>query len=388
MLGNMLVDLAEPGGASQEGLEKDHEATPTSVPDTDDGADQEWLEEESREETTPLEYEIMTMPADYTLEVLHDKWRKKEITVPKFQREYVWSITQASRLIESFIMGLPVPPVFLYVDPTQKVLVVDGMQRLRSIFDFFDGCFGDKVGKKQKAFKLSGINKESRLYGKTFEELDSQDQLRLKNTVLRSILIRQLRPHDRTSIYHIFERLNTGGMALKDQEVRNCVYEGKLNDLLTELNTTAEWRDILGRPKPDKRKRDVQLILRYMALFHNGKDYHKPMRDFMSKFMGEKKDPPDEFIRSERRRFDDTCRLVLARLGEKPFRQARSLNPAVFDSMFVAFARNPDSCPADIVERAKNLRGNQDFQRYTTHATTDDAAVRSRLDLAQKSLFG
>ncbi len=367
-------------------MEPEEAAGMAMEPEEAAGGDQDWLQE-PQEEATPLKYDIMTMPADYTLEVLHDKWRKREIVMPKFQREYVWSITQASRLIESFILGLPVPPVFLYINSEEKMLVVDGAQRLRSIFGFFEGHFGDKAGKKRHAFRLRGINRDSRLYDKEFGDLNLEDQLRLKNTILRSILVRQLHPDDHTSIYHIFERLNTGGITLKDQEVRNCVYAGRLNDLLIDLNWTTEWREILGRPKPDKRKKDVQLILRYMALFHGGADYRAPMRDFMSRFMSERRDPTDEFIRSERRRFDDACRLVLAKLGEKPFHQARVFNTAVFDSMFVAFARNLDSCPADVAKRAEDLRGSQEFQRRTTHATTDEAAVRARLDLAQRSLF-
>lgn len=89
------------------------------------------------EELPPPEYDIWQMPVDYTLEVLFTKWQKGEITIPDFQRDYVWNQTQASRLVDSFIMGLPVPPVFLFVDENQKLLILDGMQRLKSIFGFF-----------------------------------------------------------------------------------------------------------------------------------------------------------------------------------------------------------------------------------------------------------
>ncbi len=382
--GNVAVEPAGQDGVAVEPAGQDGVAV---EPAGQDGGNQEWLQEEPQEVATPREYDVMTMPADYTLEDLHSKWRNREIAWPESQRRDAWSITQASRLIESIVMGLPVPPVFFYIDAEEKTLVVDGVQRLRSIFGFFEGYFGDENVKKRPVFRLRGINKDSRLYDKEFEDLDLDDQLRLKNTAFRAILIRQLQPSDHTMIYHVFERLNTGRVTRKDQEIRNCVYEGKLNDLLADINWTAEWRKILGRPKPDERKRDVQLILRYTALFHSGADYRAPMKDFMSRFMSEKRDPSDEFIRSERRRFDDTCRLVLARLGEKPFHQARALNAAVFDSMFVAFARNLDSCPTDIAKRAENLRNSQEFQRHTTHATTDGTAVRARLDLARRSLF-
>ena len=105
---------------------------------------------------------IVTYPADYTLEVLIGKFNKT-ILVPGFQRKYVWTIKQASRLIESFLLGLPVPAIFLYVDPVKNTyLVVDGQQRLMSIAYFFDGYFGEPDGKGNRAiFRLQGLNDKS-----------------------------------------------------------------------------------------------------------------------------------------------------------------------------------------------------------------------------------
>lgn len=200
------------------------------------------FEEESVDETTPLDYGVWHMPADYTLELLYYKIKNKEIEIPQFQRGYVWSATQASRLIESFIMGLPVPPVFLFAKPDNRMLVVDGTQRLMTIFYFFEESFERRLGEPSRTFRITGINHDSRLYGKQMSTLEETDALKLKNTVLRAIQIQQVRPEkDHSSIYHIFERLNTGGTSLKDQEVRNCVYHGKLNDLLVNLNDNESW---------------------------------------------------------------------------------------------------------------------------------------------------
>ncbi|MCX5804358.1 MAG: DUF262 domain-containing protein [Proteobacteria bacterium] len=197
-------------------------------------------------ESTPIEFEIATYPADYTLEVLHQKSISGDIVIPKFQRGFVWKISQASRLIESFMLGLPVPQIFVYTDSEQKSLVIDGQQRLKSIFFFFEGLFGeeDKLGKR-KVFKLEGINENSKWLNKAFTDFTDADKRKLKNSVLRAIVIKQLNPNDDTSVYHIFERLNTGGTLLKNQEVRNCVYWGKLNDLLLDLNIYPAWRKLL-----------------------------------------------------------------------------------------------------------------------------------------------
>ena len=338
------------------------------------------------EELPPPEYDIWQMPVDYTLEVLFTKWQKGEIAIPDFQRDYVWNQTQASRLIDSFIMGLPVPPVFLFVDENQKLLIIDGMQRLKSIFDFFNGYLEGSNG-RQRPFELTGIHENSRLCGKTFDQLDEEDQLKLKNTALRAIQIKQHHPPGNpTSIYHIFERLNTGGTKLRQQEVRHCIYSGKLNDLLTELNRTEAWREIIGNHVTHKRKKDVELILRYMALFHQADEYKKPMMDFLSNFMAQHQDPPDEFIEAERRRFGKTCRVILEKLGSKPF--GRIIRHPVFDSVFVAFAKHIDGeCPTDIARRMKSLLDNAEFVESSSHTTTDPARVRTRLHLAEKILF-
>lgn len=339
-------------------------------------------------ESTPVEFEIATYPADYTLEVLFQKWKSEDIVIPKFQRGFVWKISQASRLIESFMLGLPVPQIFIYTDPEQKSLVVDGQQRLKSIFFFFEGLFGeeDKAGKR-KVFKLEGINENSKWLNKTFNDFSDPDKRKLKDSVLRAIIIKQLNPNDDTSVYHIFERLNTGGTLLKNQEVRNCVYWGKLNDLLQELNKYEVWRKLLGKPKLDSRQRDIELILRYTTLYHWGKEYKRPMKDFLSSFMRRRRNLTEKEIGQERERFQKTCDLILKTLGEKPFNPRGALNASVFDSVFLAFSKHLESCPKDVKERYNRLIADEDFNKFTRSSTTNEEVVRGRVEKAEAILF-
>jgi len=341
------------------------------------------------DEITPLVYDITVIPADYTLEVLYQKWINGEIVIPSFQRSFVWNIVQSSRLIESFMMGLPIPPVFFYVQSDQKNVVIDGRQRLQSVFYFFEGYFGESDISNKREFRLEGINENSKWHKKRFIDFEEADQRKLKNAVLRTILVRQLHPdQDHTSIYHIFERLNTGGTPLQDQEVRNCVFSGTFNDLLVELNKYKNWRKIIGKPKPDTRQKDVQLILRYMSLFHNSLKYQKPMKDFLSKFMDMNRNPPDNFIQEETSRFKSTCDLLIKQLGERPFNPKGAMNPSVFDSIFIAFAKHLDSDQLDMKKRVLKLRTNIEFKKYTSEATTDADVVLCRLELAERELFG
>jgi uncharacterized protein with ParB-like and HNH nuclease domain len=219
------------------------------------------MTDEDQDDQIFINYDITTYPSDFTLSVLFEMWRNKSIIIPDFQRDYVWNINQASLLIESFLIGLPVPQVFFYIDDENKNLVIDGQQRLLSIFYFFEGFFGKENEKgRRQVFRLTGLNKKNRFYNKTFDQLDEKMRRKFEGAVLRAINVRQLNPKDgNTSIYYIFERLNTGGTPLKPQEIRNCVYRGDFLNRMRKLNENTDWRKILGKVMPDKHQNDVEL---------------------------------------------------------------------------------------------------------------------------------
>lgn len=339
--------------------------------------------------SAPPEYDISSMPADFTLETLHQKWRSGDIGLPEFQRGYVWSSAQASRLIESFMMGLPVPPVFLAAGDGGGLDVIDGMQRLTTVFSYLDGRYPEAGPQRGKKFQIEGINENSRLYGMTFWDLGDDDQRRLKNTTLRATIVTHNGPDDGgPALCEIAERLNAGGTRLEPQEIRSCLFAGGLADLLRSLNLDKDWRAILGRPGPDPRMKDAEMILRYMALFHAEGGYSAPMKGFLSGFMAGHRSPVAEFADAERGRFADACRAIRNALGDRPFDNERGqLRMPLFDSVFVAFARNAGRCPGDIGERFGRLRDSGEFARHAEHATTSASAVRGRLRLAQKILF-
>ena len=347
--------------------------------------------EGSDEEATPQKYDITCMPADYTLGTLYDMWKSGAITIPKFQRGYVWKPKQASRLIESFMMDLPVPPMFLMTDGEENSLVIDGMQRLLTVFYFFDGCYGRRGWQESsRAFKIVGINKGNEIYGKGFDDLPDHLQKRLKNQVLRSILIRHARPDSNGAVaYHIFERLNTGGTSLSAQEIRNCVYSGRFNDLLHDINGDKDWRSILGKQQPDLRMSDMQLALRCTALAHRGDEYKNPMKGFLSQFMHDMRNPGGDFISEEKERFGRVCKSIVDYLGERPFHNHRgALRAPLLDAVFVAFARNRGDVPGDIRERVESLKEDAGFMSSSGEASADTSAVRNRLEIAGRVLFG
>jgi len=340
-------------------------------------------------DASPASYEVITYPADFTLEGLVAKFKKGNMTVPGFQRNFVWNIKQASRLIESFLLGLPVPAIFLFTDDVKnEQLVLDGQQRLMTVVYFFDGYFGkpDANGRR-KVFKLTGLNENSPYYNKTYQDLEETNQSafnKLNDSVLRAFVIKQITPNGNTSVYHIFERLNTGGTQLVGQEIRNCVYHGTFNDLLCKLNGYENWRKIFGSDTHHKRQKDVELILRFFAFYENGESYARPIKDFMSNYMCQNQDMSDLKSAELESLFKLTCDRVVETLGEKPFHIWSGLNVAAYDSIFTTLAIN--GFAHDLPRKYSELKVDEDFIKGVRGATADEAIVELRMCLAKQYL--
>ena len=343
-------------------------------------------------ETSYLDYEVLTYPADFTLEGLVTKINKEQIKIPHFQRKFVWSIAQASKLIESFLLGLPVPAIFLYSDKDEVLNVIDGQQRLLSIYYFFTGFFGEEKKGKRQTFKLLGLKEDNPYYEQTYSSLKQSNNSaynKLNDSVLRAFIVKQIRPKDNTSIYHIFERLNTGGTQLQGQEIRNCIYYGRFNDLIMQLNRNESWRKIFGTPVLNKRKRDEELILRFFALYTEYEKYYKPMKDFLSNFMANNRNPSEKKIKQWDEIFKKTSDIAVELFGEKPFVLTRGLNVAVFDAVFTSLAKNINEIKKkSLKENYRILLEDDEFLKSVTSGTTDENSVKNRFDKCKDILFG
>lgn len=351
--------------------------------------DQDYDKQLENEEPPFVEYDITSYPADYTLSVLWQMFMNGNITIPSFQRAFVWTQKQASALIESFLMGLPVPPVFFYIDTENKNLVIDGQQRLMSIFYFFEGYFGQENEKgKRQTFRLSGLNKKSPYYNLRFEDLQSEDKRKLEMTVLRVINIRQLSPSNNDScMYHIFERLNTGGTPLTSQEIRNCVYRGTFLDTLKELNKNKNWRNILGKQTLDKHGTDVELLLRAFGLCYMLSSYDKPMKTFLNKVSSKYKMISEGEVKKFTQDFLHASEIIEKVFPSKPFAVRGPFNTSVFDSIFCTVLNNIDKLPDNLRERYDNLINDERFVEYTTLATTDTKVLKARFKYVLEHLI-
>jgi hypothetical protein len=348
------------------------------------------VREESEDNEVSIAYDIAAYPSDLTLSVVHEMWKAGDIVIPDFQRNYVWGIKQASLLIESFLIGLPVPQVFFYVDETNKNQVIDGQQRITSVVHYLDGYFGsENIQGRKQVFRLQGLDEKAPYANKRFEDLTESLQRKLKFAVLRAINIRQLNPKgEATSIYHIFERLNTGGTPLKPQEIRNCVFRGGLVSILRKLNEDENWRKIIGKSTLDKHQKDVELILRIFGLAYFFDDYDKPMKEFLSRTMSREKSGTSRFAISLQENFSRVASVIVSAFGERPFHIRGPLNSSALDAVFATLLGHQGKLPSDLSKRYQELKEDDTFNRTTFYSTSDLAFVKDRFDVTRAILLG
>jgi len=339
------------------------------------------LIEDIESEELDFRYAITSYGADYPVDSIVKRITDEIIYVPPFQRKFVWNIAQASKFVESLILGLPVPGVFLSREnSTGRMLIVDGQQRLTTLHAFYNGIF------KGREFKLTGL--QSNLNGQTYKSLDSGDRIRLDDSIIHATIIRQDEPDDQeSSIYLIFERLNTGGKPLTAQEIRACIYYGDFNELLNSLTELSDWRDVFG--KENERLKEQELILRFFALYYFRESYQKPLKGFLNRFMAANRNFEIVSADELQNLFQRTIHIFSNTFKNKAFRAGRPFNAAVFDSMMIGLAERLKSDSNIDLEQFniayQSLIENSDYLSLTKGGTSDESIVQKRLEMATEA---
>lgn len=335
----------------------------------------------SGDEVVPFEYTISSYGADYPVEVLISRLEAGDIFIPPFQRGYVWPLRIASRFIDSLLLGLPVPGIFLARESgTNKNLVIDGQQRLSTLRFFHDGIFSE-TGKE---FKLEGLS--SRFNGLTYRSLADSDRRKLDDTIIHATIVRQEDPDEagQSSVFHLFERLNSGAKTLAPHEVRRSIFHGPFADLLAELNQDPLWRKHYGDKSPVLR--DQELILRFLAFLYYGGDYVAPMKTFLNRYMGRNRDLSRQSDSQIRHDFGHTLALIDTAIGSRAFRPVKAFNAAVFDSVMVGVAKSSTGLSSEEAIRIHRnymaLLQNDQYKRGIERATANEQRVTDRMSAA------
>jgi hypothetical protein len=351
------------------------------------------VEDESldEEEEAIARYDITSYGIDFDVEGLVKRVSRGDIIIPPFQRNFVWKLPESSRLIESLLLGLPVPGIFLAQEAeTGKMLVIDGQQRILSLYYYFTGVFNPIEGEeRQRVFRLSKV--QPQYEGISFDKLSPKERINLENCVIHATVVKQDAPaNDDTSIYHIFERLNSGGRKLTPQEIRTAVYHGKFINQLHDINNHPSWRSIYGRV--NDRMKDQELIVRYFAMLDGYSEYEAPMKDFLSKFVKKHRNDTLGSLNGYCDYFKKCCDIFSQSIDGRPFRRVSAINVAVFEASMVALTEKikRDGEPeVDFVRRKyAQLMSDQIFSEATSQATGNKSSVARRMDRAIELFLG
>ena len=345
-------------------------------------------ESDSDDWTRPHRYDMTSYGVDFDIAGLVRRLDDGDIVIPDWQRRYVWNIKQASSFVESLLLGIPVPGVFLGFYPeTDQLYVIDGQQRLKTLQFFYSGERPPtSSGRSGSPFRLTGVDK--RYDGVGYDGLKIMDRRHLDNSLIHATVVRQLTPpEDDTSMFQIFKRLNTGGNQVNAQEIRCAVYQGGLIETLRKLNEYRHWRTIVG-DVPSHRLKDQELILRFMAMWYDGENYRRPMVEFLNVFTQNNRNPDTRWLEETSKIFKKTIRLFAKSMERRAFRVrgGRVVNAAVFDSMAVGLARRIASKGEPELGEVKTahdaLIEREDYLQAITQATSSENSVSRRLRIA------
>lgn len=338
------------------------------------------------EEIPKEERNLRTQAYDKSVSDLVRMIRDEDIILnTDYQRNYIWDNKKASLLVESILLNIPIPVIYASEEEDNTWNIVDGLQRLSSLRRFFDNNF-----------KLKGLEVLQELNDHRYEDLNPRVKRILNNGIIRIILIfSDSHPEIK---YDIFMRLNTGSVRLKEQELRNCLYRGKLNSLLKELRKDKRFLSIIGLKEPHKRMDDAELILRYFAFLENydtktGKlnNYKGKIKSFLNNYMSKQKTMDDRKVEYLKAKFSNTLEKVYIVFDNKAFRKIDeygnfdlSINRAIMDCIMISFDQfsleEVEGKKSEIIELLKVLPiEDSEFEESITTGTSDTKRIEYRI---------
>ena len=318
---------------------------------------------------------------------------------PDFQRHFIWSAAKSSQLIESALMDVPLPAIYLFEESDGKISVIDGQQRLTAFISFVRGHFPPDGKGNSKSFALSGLKAMKDLNRKKFSDLSREHQKKVRGTSIRAITFKK--ESDPDLKFDVFERLNAESTSLNAQELRNCVYRGDYNTLLKKLSENEDFQSLMGISKPEKRMRDVEYILRFAAFYHSNGMYASPMKRFLNQDMEKNRDISDGDKKKLESAFKKAVRIIRSLLGDRAFKrftrgtsgardghwERKQFNASLYDVLMWRFAQ--DDMDMNLVHRHLDalreglihlMAEDDEFHDSITSSTGNTKAVNTRFD--------
>lgn len=372
----------------------------------------------STEDISFTEYDISASPNDFNIKTLFDFIGSGVVKIPGFQRNYVWDIKRASKLIESIIIGIPIPQIFLYEEAKNRFMVIDGQQRYMTIYYFMKKRFP----RKEKRLELRVIfdenkgipdeilnnneyftdfnlklpttqpNQINKFNNLNYFTLDDEDKVSFELRTIRNIIIKQNAPDDEHSVvFEIFNRLNSGGVNLKPQEIRTSLFHSSFYDMLYRINLNEHWRSLTPSVTPNLNMKDVEILLRGFSMLIDGENYKPSMTKFLNRFSLKAKAFPSQNIDYLEKLFLEFIQKIPDSDSKLFHSKTGRFNISVYESIFVAMCEeafsNKDFNISDIsFEKVNLLKADEEFVDATQSDTASEKNVKFRISRAKEML--
>jgi len=324
---------------------------------------------------------------DITVRQLLDMVSEKAIDIaPEYQRHFIWDETRQSQLIESIFLGIPVPSLFMATNKDSTWEVIDGLQRLTTIINYIaDDIVIKSVNENGKKLTIEGLEKLDTFNGLTFDRLPKSLQLSFLTRPIRVTVL-----NDRSDFdirFDLFERLNTGGVTLHPQEIRNCVYIGKFNTFIKKSAENRDFKSVIKLTKNAEKSGNIEeLVLKFFAYFEHKDKFVHGVKEFLNTYMAEKtKTFKNEKALSDI--FAKTFKFLNENLPDGIVRGNRkNITPLVlYEAVAVGVAENIlNDKKMDSMKLVKLLNDNK-LNSLTTGATNSKSKLYQRIDYVRQN---
>lgn len=336
-----------------------------------------------RQELTEQRRKVDFDSYDVSVDELLRRVSKQRIDIaPVYQRQFRWDRARQSRLIESVMLGIPIPPLFMATNRTpdeqDKWEVVDGLQRLLTLVNFAGNADNRASAHlADEPLRLTELEKLTTFENAAFLDLPQDIRTALEDRPLKVIVL-----NDKSDLqvrFDLFERLNTGGVSLTPQEIRECVFRGAFIDLLGELSEGSDFKKVVVLPESKWKDGTPQdFALRFYAFLENYQAFEHSVTDFLNSFALVASKEPN--IDARRTVFETTFRFLAACFPEG-LRSRKGATPVnLFEAVSVGAALAQQSNPALQPTPNPTWLGSPELRRLVTGATNSRSRVAGRIE--------
>lgn len=324
---------------------------------------------------------------DITVKQLVDMVAEGQINIaPEYQRHFVWDEVRQSQLIESIFLGIPIPSLFMATNEDSSWEVIDGLQRITTLLNFvFPELSGDQDNLELSQLKLRGLEKVKSLNLASFTDLTSQLKLNFMTRPIRVTVLNDRSDHQVR--FDLFERLNTGGIVLHEQEIRNCVFQGRFNDFIKLCASDSRLVQLVRRTDTKGRGNLEELVLKFFAYFERREKFTHSVKEFLNEYMESKTKSFSNEIEL-RELFNSTMQTMIDAIPNGVTRKDRpNTTPLLlFEAVTVGVADAISKGNPVNSEALRLVLDNNELKKLTSGGTNSYPKLVGRIDLVREAV--